>query len=310
MTSGPIDFVQRLFGKRKATVGGEPPRPAGLQLPPGAEKLHFHRDDSSDQPLGFVTFQDHALGNGDYFGFYWPIGREDAEPIIAEDQHDGGTLEPGFSNLASFLRLTAGHDEGDWIELPTVEEDPASPLNRYRKARDLIAAGAFAEAVAELDAAIATLPEYTDALAALAGQHMRAGRLDDACRVAHQMIISPPCFGHWRSVQHVARWFSKLETGPADLADDPIWLGREKLATIPTGGTKDGPAYPVLREAIDIYVGRGDIVKALTLMQTYSDFMNGETKSFQERNGYDFGAHRARQRELSHHLPHGPRYLV
>src|ERR1700733_3825903 len=39
-------------------------------------------------PLGFYSIAEHELGNGDCFGLYWPIGREDHEPIVAETFHD------------------------------------------------------------------------------------------------------------------------------------------------------------------------------------------------------------------------------
>lgn len=312
MSPSPMDFLKRLLGSNTTNVSSSPAQISGLRLPPGAEQLHIDRTDvlSGYLPLGFVIFRDHQLGNGDYFGFYWPVGRENGEPIVAETDHDGGTLEPGFSSLAAFLKKTKDIDHEDWLELPTFEEDPDSPLNCYRKARELIAASAFNDAIMQLEKAVDALPEYTDALAALAGQYLRARRTDEACRLAMRMLISPPSFGYGGGVANIARWFSRLETGPEDVLDDPIWKGRAALASIPSGGNKDAQSYPVLREAMDVYARRGQIIQAMTLMQTYSDFMNGETKSFQERHGYDFAAHRAQQRELSRQLPYGPRYLV
>ncbi|WP_379065881.1 tetratricopeptide repeat protein [Mesorhizobium sp. UC22_110] len=312
MNSGLLHYLKRLFSSEITAETALPPQAAGLRLPAGVEHLQINKTDvlSSYLPLGFVTFEAHQLGNGDYFGFYWPVGRENSEPLIAETQHDGGRLEPGFSGLKAFLGKTEGIDSHDWIELPTFEEDPDSARNCYGKARELIAEKAFDPAVAQLEKAVAALPEYTEALAALAGQYLRMQRTDEACRLAVQMIISPPSFGFGGPVDNIARWFSRLDTGPADLTEDPIWKGRAKLASIPTGGTKDSQAYPVLREAMDVYAEQGEFVKALTLMQTYSDFMNSETRSFQERQGYDFATHRLRQRDLSQKLPNGPRYLI
>ncbi|NTE86330.1 tetratricopeptide repeat protein [Agrobacterium rubi] len=284
----------------------------GLHLPAGTDQLRIDSDDrlTGYIPLGFVPFAAHQLGNGDYFGLYWPVGRENCDPLIAETSHDDGLIEPRFSNLTSFLRKTDGIDREEWIEQPTFEDDPDSPLNCFLKARESIGQKAFDHALEQLEKAVRTLPEYTDALATLAGQYQRLGRNEDACRVAVQMIISPPSFGYSGTVTNIARWFSRLDTCPQDLTNDPIWKGRAHLASIPTGGTKDSPAYAVLREAIDTYEKRGDIVRALTLMQTYSDFMNSETQSFQERQNYDFAKHRAVQRELSWKLPDGPRFLL
>lgn len=312
MAANWLHSIRRLFSSTAKTAPSAPAHRGGLRLPEGAEQLGIDKAEvlSGYLPFGFLPFQAHQLGNGDYFGFYWPVGRENSEPLIAETQHDGGLLEPGFSSLSAFLNKTRGMGEHEWTGLPSFEEDPDSPLTCHAKARELIAAGDFDPAVALLEKAIATLPEYTGALATLAGQYLRMRRIDDACRLAVRMTISPPFFGFGGPVDNIARWFSRLDKGPADLAEDPIWQGRASLASIPTGGTKDSPAYPVLRNAIDTYVERGDVVPALTLMQTYSDFMNSETKSFQQRQGYDFAAHRARQRSLSEQLPNGPRYLV
>lgn len=290
-----------------------PDHEAGLQLPAGAEQLGIDISDklSGYLPLGFVGFSAHQLGNGDCFGFYWPVGQEGGEPLIAETQHDDGRLNPAFSGLAFFLRKTKGLAFDEWTEAPTEEEDPDAPLSRYTKARKLIARQAFEEAIFELENAVARLPEYTEALAALAGQYLRLGRTDDACRLAVQMIISPPAFGFGGAVDNITRWFSQLETCPPDLLDDPIWQGRACLAAgVASGGAKESPAYAVLREAMDAYAANGEWVRVLTLMQTYSDFMNAETVSFQERHGYDCAEHRARQRQLSLQLPQGPRYLV
>ncbi len=312
MISNLAKYFKRTFSSRASSDASRIPLGRGLRLPPDIDHLRIDRAEplSGYLPLGFVPFQAHQLGNGDYFGFYWPVGRETRGPLIAETQHDGGRLEPGFSDVRAFLRKTEGVDVDGWVELPTFEEDQDSPRNCYAKACELIGRKEFAPALAQLEKAVAALPEYTDALATLAGQYLRMGREHEACRLAVRMIISPPSFGFGGPVDKIAGWFSRLETGPSDLGDDPIWNGRAKLASIPTGGAKDSDAYPVLREAIEIYADRGHWVSALTLMQTYSEFMNSETRSFQERQGFDFAEHRAWQRKLSEKLPHGPRYLV
>ncbi len=70
-------------------------------------------------PSGFLAFEDFALGNGDTFGLYWPLGLEDREPLVAETLHDEGALVPAFSSLASFLKRTAQLDEADHPDWPT-----------------------------------------------------------------------------------------------------------------------------------------------------------------------------------------------
>lgn len=77
-------------------------------------------------PLGFLPFPGYELGNGDRFGLYWPIGREDQEPLVMETEHDARALCPAFSSLDALLRKAGSSD--DWVEPPTLEEDPDSPL--------------------------------------------------------------------------------------------------------------------------------------------------------------------------------------
>ncbi|MCB5205495.1 hypothetical protein LH464_23915 [Neorhizobium sp. T786] len=67
---------------------------------------------------------------------------------------------------------------------------------------------------------------------------------DKACRLAVQMIISPPSFGFGGPIDNIARWFSRLDTGPVHIAEDPIWKRRAELASIPTGGKKDSQVTP------------------------------------------------------------------
>jgi len=109
--------------------------------------------------------------------------------------------------------------------------------------------------------------------------------------------------------QKVTHWLARQASGPADVATDPVWQRRAEWIAIPSGGTKNGGAYLALAQVIDAYLEQNRIVPALTLMQTYAEFMNSETRSFQERHDYDFQAWRLRQRALSEQLPHGPRYL-
>ena len=268
--------------------------------------------DKNDQPVGycpfgFIPFAEHQLGNGDYFGLYWPIGQEDQEPIVAETFHDEGTLQPTHSSLAQFL-VMAAEEEDDHPEAPTYQQDPLAPLGSYLEARRLLGEQRVEAAVELLQNVVQRLPEYTNALGLLAAQYLRLGRTEDACRTAVRAIVAPPSFG--QAPQNIALWLAQHQEPPADLQDDPVWLHRAELISIPSGGTKHGGAYAALAEAIDAYIAQDQVVQALMLMQTYCEFMNGETRSFQERHSYDFRAWLQQQRALSERLPHGPRYLL
>lgn len=281
-----------------------------LYLPSDISKITLDTDDQPVGyfPFGFIPFSEHALGNGDYFGLYWPIGCEDQEPIVAETRHDDGSVEPMFSSLAQFLDVVSDNDEDAYLDSPSYQVDPASPLAGYQEAKRLVREQEIDAATALLEAVIRRIPEYTSALGLLATQYRRQGREDDACRLAARAIVAPPSFG--RPSQGLPHWLARQDTAPEDMADDPVWLRRADLLDIPSGGTKDGGAYSALAQAIEAYIGQNRIAQALTLMQTYIEFMNSETRSFQERHAYEARQWWDRQRRLSEQLPHGPRFLI
>lgn len=158
-------------------------------------------------------------------------------------------------------------------------------------------------AIVLLETAVSVLPEYTDALALLHAQYVRAGRTEDAMRIALRALVAPPSFGE--PPRKVLRWLKSQSSAHVDPAD-PIWRAR-KLLTLQYGGVKENPAYPILSSAIDDYLAQADFVSASTLMQTYTELISGETVSFQERYRFDRGAFIARQIEVSQRLAGGSR---
>lgn len=86
-------------------------------------------------PPGYLAWNRPEVGNGDTFGFYWPIGREDGPPLVCTIEHDAWALRPLASSLAAAVRLhvTAWPDHGDeWAELA---EDFGVPLADARMRR-------------------------------------------------------------------------------------------------------------------------------------------------------------------------------
>ena len=252
-------------------------------------------------PLGFAPFFEGALGNGDTFGLYWPIGREGAEPIVVETWHDEWRIQPHFSSLAAFLQAHAAAED-EYVATPSLADDPASPRAAFLAAKEQIAQRNPDQAIALLEAALAIVPEYTDALVLLHGQYVRAGRTDAAVKVAIQAIISPPSFGGppFKALQ----WLRTQPVPDGEL--DPIWRACGQLS-FNFGGSKENADYPVLLGAIATYVEQGNYLRASTLMQTYAELMSAETISFQERYDFEPAAFIARQIAVSARLPHGSR---
>ena len=252
-------------------------------------------------PLGFTPFAEGALGNGDTFGLYWPIGREASEPIVVETWHDEWRLQPHFSSLAAFLQAHAAAED-EYVGTPSLADDPASPRAAFLEAKELIAQRNPEAAIALLEAALALVPEYTDALVLLHGQYVRAGRTDDAVRVAIQAIISPPSFGG--PPLKALQWLRAQPVPEGEI--DPIRRACGQLS-FHFGGSKENADYPVLLAAIETYLEQGKHVCAATLMQTYAELMSAETVSFQERHAFAPAAFLARQRAVSAMLPQGSR---
>lgn len=275
-----------------------------MQLPASLAHISAQQDwqhTTAYPPLGFIPFSEGALGNGDTFGLYWPIGREASEPIVVETWHDEWRIQPHFSSLAAFLQAYAAAED-EYVGTPSLADDPASPRAAFLAAKELIAQRNPEAAIALLEAALAIVPEYTDALALLHGQYVRAGRTGDAVKVAIQAIISPPSFGG--PPLKALQW---LRTQPVPEGElDPIWRACGQLS-FHFGGSKENGEYRVLLAAIDDYLAQGDSIRASTLMQTYAELMSAETVSFQERYAFDPAAFIARQIAVSAGPPQGSR---
>jgi tetratricopeptide (TPR) repeat protein len=281
-----------------------------MKLPSQIESVSFYPGLFNDRPClypppGFQGFAEAELGNGDCFGLYWPVGKEEVEPIVAEMWHDEWTLQPAFSCLSAFLSAYE-KNEREWPEQPSIAEDPRSPVALFEAARTHLRTQQVDAAVAQLETAITVLPEYTNALSLLWAQYVRQGRAREALPIALRAIKAPPSFGG--APVKMLRWLqSQSEAGA--LAADPIWQNRHALK-LTCGGTKENGDYPIYRAAIKTYIDGGQIVEACVLMQTYGELMNRETVSFQERYQFSPDEHLAWMAEISARLPSGPRFRI
>ena len=253
-------------------------------------------------PLGFLPCTEGALGNGDSFGLYWPIGLEAEEPLVVETWHDSWQIQPTYSSLPSFLGALKGAED-EYPEPPSLEEDGRSPRALFFEAKQKVQSGAVDDAVALLERALDVLPEYTEALCLLWAQYVRQGRIEEARVVAVKAIIAPPSFGQ-RAIKQL-RWLQGQHDAP-QLADDPIWQARADLK-LSYGGAKVNGDYAIYRAAIQAYLSASRFVEACTLMQTYGELMHAETISFQEREGFVRLDYVAEQIAASGKLPNGPR---
>lgn len=233
-------------------------------------------------PLGLLPISGYELGNGDYYSLYWPITRESADPIVAEVQHDDGRFQPSFSSLHAFLSCTKNSGDS-WVDAPTIDQDPTSPYALVKAARGHIANQDTHAAIRALEKAIASVPEYGEALSLITFQLSRIANMRDAISAAIHSIISPPSLGGTNP--KVLQWLARQPDHAFDLTHDPIWIHRKTLK-LKFGGVKTNDDYKILRESIDVYASQGNSFSAIALTQTYGELMDHETTSFQERYNY------------------------
>jgi hypothetical protein len=172
-------------------------------------------------PVGFFPYYD--IGNGDYHGFYWPIGREGGPPIVAFSSHDVGSLIPENSNIEALYLCQLATSRGDedttdpYRELaqrangyfPTEHHirgisdgnidalltfDPASPFYLCAAADVHVAKNETDAAEQRYRQAIDQLPEYVAAHFGLALVLRRQRRNNDATIHLRKALIGPLAF--------------------------------------------------------------------------------------------------------------------
>lgn len=227
-------------------------------------------------PLGFRPVWDAELGNGDYFGLYWPYGCEEKEPIVCDMLHDEWGLQVAFSSVAIFI---------EWLELndgyrgDVVANDPGFVGRRYQEAKSLLG-NQPEQAISKLQQLCEDFPESAEYWFTLAGQLRRTGDTCGCHAAAVRAYTSNWAFGM------PPDGILRLLKNAKGHIDDPLVARSEELSTI-YGGTKENSNYIVLKDCIDEYLSSATPVFGLRLNQNYGYMMSMETTSFQERNAFD-----------------------
>ena len=257
-----------------------------MKKPEGLDSVSIWRDDVSKgpyPPLGFVHVAEAELGNGDYFGLYWPLGREAEEPVVCDMLHDSWTLEPSFSSFSKFVEWL---DANDWARGDIEFEDDGFGPKLFLDAKEKVAGNQTEAAINTLRKACASFPEASDYWFALAGQLRRAGQIDESLDAALAAFNAVWAFGFpSQGVLRMLRSPAALEHFP----DDPVVQRAEQL-TLDFGGRKENVNYPLLMECVETYLAQGRFVQGLSLLQNFAYMMRSETTAFQERQGFDLEA--------------------
>jgi hypothetical protein len=244
---------------------------------------------STYPPLGFVPVWDAELGNGDYYGLYWPYGKENDEPIVCDMLHDEWGMAFAFSSVPVFLDwLEANDHQRGEVEV----EDQASVVRRFQAAKALIGRQPEA-AVPLLREVCATFPESAEYWYTLASQLRRIGEHQAGHAAAVRAFASNWAFGL------PPNGTVKLLQNARGQLDDPL-VQRSGELNLAYGGSKENANYRILRECIAAYLSSATPVLGLLLNQNLGYMMVGETTAFQERHGFEAGAWAEEHRQLCH----------
>jgi len=229
--------------------------------------------------LGFISFYEAELGNGDYYGLYWPYGKENEEPIVCDMYHDEWSLKPVFSSLTKFLEWYELNDEecGDEeIDDPDFVEVRYSSLKPKFQSEPEVAIEGLIEICEKF-------PENSEYWFSLASQLRRQGREEESVNAAVSSMLS-----NWVFTRPTEGTFRMLNTAKKKgiLSDDPL-IKRVDSFTLDFGGKKENDVYEVFTECIQEYLERGEKTRGLIMNQNYGYQMMMETSSFQERYGFD-----------------------
>lgn len=241
-------------------------------------------------PQGFLPIAEGALGNGDCFGLYWPLGREGALPLVCEMFHDEGRMVYSHSSLDVFVHWLGinraldedAWDDDEWDPRAHDVDDADSPFRLVESAQGHVAAGEPAAAIPLLDAATAAFPDLQKGWAMLAGQHMRLRNAELAVRAARSAVLANWAFGVPEA--GVLRILKSAHAG-----EDPVVAMAQQMG-FAFGGARDNPDYALMQACIDRCWQIGDREAALRLSHNRCYVLAAETVSFQERERFDLPA--------------------
>lgn len=295
-------------------------------------------------PVGFFPFS--GVGNGDYFGFYWPIGKESDAPIVAFTSHDAHSLIPEYGSLPGAAMCQAAicgdvesaelRDAFEITKVPVpgpntvptlsnkdhkelLELDPTSPFRN-------VAVGDMHLSDGNLDAAehhylrsIALLPEYTAAHFGLAYLYRRLRRTEASSLHLRLALLCPLAF--WGG----SFWADHILPGSFrnDWARKTLyWLQQIKT---PDPSLVDDPLYrsvgrlslktglaksedvDVLMSLTDAYEAMADPAAASLLWMNVGERGAMETTAFRERYALTPATYATRLSRLWRSAGFGPR---
>jgi tetratricopeptide (TPR) repeat protein len=265
-----------------------------MKIPNGIEKVSVSEGDVPLGPypsLGFLPLWDAELGNGDYFGLYWPLGKENEDPIVCDMLHDEWALEPSFSSLEKFIEWL---EVNDWERGDEEIEDDQLSSSIFTKAKTLYSGSDVEAAIDLLNKACSNFPEVSEYWFSLSSQSKRVGDIETSANAALKALNSNWVFG--LPAQGVIRSLRSPQFGEA-LSKDPL-IQRVDEFNFNFGGVKENSMYPMMYECVQEYFNSGQFIDGLMLYQNYGYMMYSETVSFQERYNFNLKSWQSEYAEL------------
>jgi tetratricopeptide (TPR) repeat protein len=257
-------------------------------------------------PLGYLEWRILEVGNGDTYGYYWPIGKENNDPIVCTTMHDEWTLWPVATNLEKCLRVLLvrepyladeilavandfGYDVSDiqildgpvgheWPD--ALPQDPDSPALLLDRARRVLHEENLGEAQGLLAHALDVLPEYTEASFLLA-RICRRQRDLEATRAALLAVLTSPdslCARVEPTREKALAWFQALRGGDLSGGDGVLWRERRRLTA---GYSRMSPnEYAIYEEAIAAYHAAGQGTTAVRVRVLIGEILYRQGATF------------------------------
>ncbi len=230
-------------------------------------------------PLGFIPMHDAELGNGDYYGLYWSLGREKEEPVVCDMLHDEWSLEPSFSTLDKFI---------EWLEIndwergdEEITDDNFSPYLFYQ-AKSLLSGKDIEAAIEFLQRACHGFPDVSEYWETLSSQFRRVGKAEESANAALKAFNANWVFG--LPSESIMRSLRNPKTKEI-LNSDPV-IKRIDDISLGFGGVHENSTYTIIAECVEEYFVKEQYIEGLSLNQNYAYIMYSETVSFQERNKF------------------------
>lgn len=274
-------------------------------------------------PVGFFPFA--GTGNGDYHGFYWPIGREDTAPMVAYSSHDAYALIPEHGDMTAAGRCQLARDKerelsyefasafaAAGVPIPSVDVsdvvavddhqqllslDPDSPFRNCAVADQYIGQDKLPAAEEHYRRAVDLLPEYGAAHFGLGYLLRRTRRQTDASIHLRKSLICPLAFwGGCFWADHILPGSFRNDWARKAL----LWLQQtkvpdESLLDDPfitrvheltlDTGVKKSTDIELLMAMVDEYRQRKQHIDAIYIWIAVGDRAAMETTAFRERYG-------------------------